>query len=191
VGTLVSGAHASFVIVVKIPADYLSSRSLTTATITNSSTVASNVTDPNLANNKASVNTKVIAIADMDLTMTASPNPVREGTVLTYNMSFINTGPSDAILGTIRDYFPQGLIFIGSDTVPCGAGATNVFLCQLGPVVPAGFGYTFHVQMQIPNNFLPNNVTSKSVVNSALISSSTTDPDAGDGPALVTTTVTH
>jgi uncharacterized repeat protein (TIGR01451 family) len=191
VGTLVSGANAIFALVVKIPADYLSSRSLITATITNTSTVASSVTDPNLINNKAAVNTKVIAVADMDLTMTATPNPIKEGNILTYNMSFINTGPSDAILGTIRDYFPQGLIFIGSDTVPCGAGTINVFLCQLGPVVPAGFGYTFHVQMRIPNNFLPNNVTSTNVVNNALISSSTTDPDAGDGPAMVATTVTH
>lgn len=190
-GTLVSGANRAFAIVVKVPADFLSSRSLTTATVTNTARVASSVLDPNLTNNTASVNTKVVAIADMDLTVTATPNPVHEGNVLTYNMTFINTGPSDAILGTIRDYFPQGLIFIRSDTVPCGAGATNVFLCQLGPVVPAGFGYTFHVQMQVPGSFLPTSVVSENITNNALISSSTTDPDAGDGPASVTTTVIH
>jgi uncharacterized repeat protein (TIGR01451 family) len=190
-GTLVSGVSRTFAIVVKVPADFLSSRSLTTATVTNTATVASSVVDPNLTNNTASVNTKVIAIADMDLTMTATPNPISEGNVLTYNMTFINTGPSDAIQGTIRDYFPEGLIFIGSDTVPCGAGATPVFFCNLGPVVPAGFGYTFHVKMRVPGNFLPMSVLSTNITNFGLISSSTTDPDSGDGPATVTTTVTH
>jgi uncharacterized repeat protein (TIGR01451 family) len=187
-GTLVNGASKSFTVQVKIPADYLSSRGETTATITNTATVSSSVTDPNLGNNMASVNTKVIAVADLDMTMTGSPNPVHEGGIVTYTMTFINTGPSDAIQGSILDYVPNGFTLAGNSILPCGAGVGAV-LCNLGPVVPAGFTLSFQVQLRVPSNLLKPGETSRNVTNEARITSHTLDPDAGTSPAFVTTTV--
>lgn len=189
-GTLVNGASKNFTVKVKIPADYLSSRNETTATITNTATVSSSVTDSNPGNNTASVNTKVIAVADLDLVMTGSPNPVHEGGIITYTMKFINLGPSDAIQGFILDYVPNGFTLAGHSVLPCGAGFGTV-LCNLGPVVPAGFTLSFQVQLRVPSNLLKPGETSRNVTNEARISSHTLDPDAGTTPAFVTTTVIH
>jgi uncharacterized repeat protein (TIGR01451 family) len=187
-GTLVSGASKTLTIKIAIPADYLSSRDETTAQIANSAKVASGVTDPNPVNNTASVKTNVIAVADLDLTMTALPNPVHEGNIVTYTMSFTNTGPSDAAQGFILDYIPNGFTFAGSSGLPCGSGVGTV-LCNLGPVIPAGFKMSITIQMKVPSNFLQPGQTSSIVTNTAKITSYTADSDAGDGPSLVNITV--
>lgn len=187
-GTLVSGASKSFVIRVAIPADYLSSRGEASAMITNTAKVASAVTDPNLANNTVSVKSNVIAIADLDLNITALPNPVHQGNFVTYIMTFRNTGPSDAIQGFILDYVPAGFTFTASSGLPCGGGVGTV-LCNLGPVVPAGFSMSIQIQMKVAANFLKPGQASAAVTNTAKITSYTVDPDAGDGPASATITV--
>ena len=186
-GMLASGAHTTLTVVVKVPADYLSSRVLQTATITNTATVASAVMDPNLSNNTASVATKVIAVADLDLTVTATPNPVREGNNVTYTMTFTNMGPSDAVRGVILQYFPAGFQFVGATHETCNAAATDL-LCRLGEVLPAGFGLTFQVTYAIPGNFL-GPLTSEQVTSQIGISSQVTDPDPIDATNYVTTTV--
>jgi uncharacterized repeat protein (TIGR01451 family) len=186
-GTLTAGASTSFKIAVNIPANFLSSKLLNTANITNTATVTSAATDPNLSNNTASVLTTVIAVADMDLNVSAAPNPVHEGSTLTYTMSFKNLGPSDATFGTILQYFPGGFQFVGSTIYNCRSGTSTV-LCQLGNVVPAGFGLTFKVKYKIPTNFLGSSI-SKNVISQIGASSQAIDPDPPDGTNHVTTTV--
>jgi uncharacterized repeat protein (TIGR01451 family) len=185
-GTLVSGGATSFVVVVKIPANYLSSRGLQTATITNTAKVTSAATDPNPGNNTASFATKVIEVADLDLRVTARPNPVHEGGNITYTMTFVNLGPSDAVRGVILQYFPAGFQFVGSTIEPCGTGGTDV-LCRLGDV-PAGFGLTFQVTYKIPSNFLGSK-TSQKVHSEIRISSQSIDPDPIDSTVELNTTV--
>jgi uncharacterized repeat protein (TIGR01451 family) len=131
-----------------------------------------------------------IPVADLDLTMIGSPDPVREGDVVTYTMKFTNKGFSDAVQGFILDYIPSGFTFLDSSGPPCGGGV-GVVLCNLGPVVPAGYTWSFQVRLRVPSNFLQSGETSRVVTNEARITSHTLDPDAGDGPALVTTTVVH
>ena len=109
---------------------------------------------------------------------------------MTYTMTFVNTGPSDAIQGSILDYVPNGFTLAGNSILPCGAGVGAV-LCNLGPVVPAGFTLSFQVQLRIPSNLLNPGETSRNVTNEARITSHTLDPDAGTSPAFVTTTVIH
>lgn len=141
IGTLVNGASKSFTVQVKIPADCLSSRGESTATITNTATVSSTVSsttpDPHTGNNMISANINIIAVADLELVVTASPNPVHEGGIVTYTLTFHNTGLSDALQGFILDYLPSGFSLANHSIIPCAMGVGTV-LCNLGPVVPAG-----------------------------------------------------
>src|SRR5271157_1255342 len=139
------------------------------------------------SNNTASVATQVIAVADLDLTVTAAPNPVHEGSNLTYTLTWINLGPSDAVQGSILQYFPKGFQFLGATLGPCNA-ADSVMLCRLGADVPAGYGLTFQATYKIPSNFLGAK-TSQNVTSQIGIRSQVTDPDPPDGANLVTTTV--
>jgi len=122
------------------------------------------------------------------MTMSGTPNPVHEGGTVTYNMNFTNTGPSDAIQGFILDYLPAGFTFVGSSVLPCGGGV-DVVLCNLGPVVPAGFTLSFPVQVTVPANFLPSGVTSGYATNTATIYSYAVDPHPGDAPVTAATAV--
>ena len=187
-GTITAGSSKTFAINVSIPADYLSSRGETSATVVNTAKVVSSASDPNTGNNSASRSVNVIALTDLDLTVTVSPNPVHQGGIVTYTMHFNDTGPSDAIQGFILDYIPQGIKFVGSSVLPCGPGVGTV-LCNLGPVVPANFALSFPVQFQVPSNFLNPGETSRTVTSTLSISSHTIDSDAGDGPLVVPVTV--
>jgi uncharacterized repeat protein (TIGR01451 family) len=187
-GTLASGASKNFDVQVRIPANYLSSRNDTTVRIVNKVSVTSVAADPNPANNTSSLSTDVSAAAYLKMTMTGTPNPVHEGGTVTYNMSFTNAGPSDAIQGNIVDYLPPGFNFVSSSALPCGGGV-GVVLCNLGPVVPAGFSLSFPVQARVPTNFLSSGATSGQAINTATIYSDTVDAHPGDVPISVTTTV--
>jgi uncharacterized repeat protein (TIGR01451 family) len=132
--------------------------------------------------------TAVDSVSELNLTVSATPSRAVEGDTFTYNMTFTNKGPSDSNQGFILDYTPAGLTFLGSSVFPCGAGA-EVVLCNLGPVVPAGFTATFPVKMKIPPNFLPKGTSSETIVNAAEISSSSIDPKAGSLPVSITTVV--
>jgi uncharacterized repeat protein (TIGR01451 family) len=187
VGTVVSGGTASVRIVVSIPPDYLSSRNVDSATITNTANVTSAASDPNPSNNKGSVTIKVISVADLDLTVVESPNPVHQGQNVTYTMTYKNLGPSDARYGTVLQYYPPGFQYDGSTLSPCGNGVGDV-LCQLGYIVPAGFGLTFQVTYKVPGNFL--GAANSQTVNSEIrITSHSIDPDPIDSTNEVSTTV--
>jgi uncharacterized repeat protein (TIGR01451 family) len=187
-GTLANGASKSFVAQVKIPANYLSSRGETAAQITNRVTVTSGVSDPSPTNNTSSLKSNVTAAAYLKLTMTGFPNSVHQGDIVTYTMNFMNSGPSDAMQGYILDYLPTGFTFVSSSILPCGGGIGTV-LCNLGPIVPNGFTLSFPVQVKVSPNFLEPGTASNNVDNTAMIRSDTVDPDPGNDPVLVSTTV--
>ena len=73
--------------------------------------VTSGTTDPNLANNSASVLTGVGAAgtANIVVTKTASPNPVQAGNPLTYTIVVTNNGPAVAMNVKLTDTFPSGV----------------------------------------------------------------------------------
>jgi uncharacterized repeat protein (TIGR01451 family) len=189
-GTLPSGSGKDLAIQAKIPASFLSKLSKTTAQVVNKISVSSSISDPNLTNNVSSLTTTVSSAAYMTLTMIGAPDSVHEGSAVTYTMSFTNVGPSDAIQGFILDYLPTGFEFVSSSVLPCGGGIGAV-LCDLGPVVPAGFTLNFPIQVSVPANFLPPGKTSANVINTAMIYSETVDPHPGNNPASVATTIVH
>ena len=142
----------------------------------NTATVSSSTTDPNAANDTASVTTAIGAEADMGITKTG-PATAIAGTSVTYDITVTNNGPSDAAAVSVADPPPAGYTF-ASATAPCAAG----FPCAIG-AVGAGASVAFQVTYDI------DPATTGAVVNTATVSTSTTDPNGANDSASATTTV--
>lgn len=151
VGTLASGAGATFAIVVAV-----SSRVANGAALVNTATVAANEVDPSPANNTASVSTTVARQVDLAITKTDQPDPVALGGNVTYTIVVSNAGPSDASGVTVIDTLPEhvafvpgscaesapGIVTCGAATLASGASATFTIVVTPQPivVVPHGTG---------------------------------------------------
>ena len=108
IGNLAVGASSTITVVVAVA-------STATGTITNTATVSGNQSDPNLANNTASVSTQVDVLrsfnrpsTDLKIVKTAKPNPVTVGADLTYTLVVTNKSLTTATDVTIVDTLPAG-----------------------------------------------------------------------------------
>jgi uncharacterized repeat protein (TIGR01451 family) len=187
-GTLVNGASTSFNVTVGVPANYLSSRSETTAVISQTAAVTSSTTDPNLGNNTATVSTTLIAVADLSIAKSGAPNPVDAGTPLTYTITVTNHGPSDSTGTTVTDTLPAGVNFTTSSI---GCTGTTTLTCNVGTVA-AGASPSFTVTVAIPANFLSSRFEkTATITNTATVAPGTgvTDPNLSNNSASVNITV--
>src|SRR5207249_2107734 len=113
--------------------------SSTTGTLTNSATVSSATSDPNGGNNTASATTTVVPTADVSITNTDSPDPVRAGKTLTYTIGVANAGPAAATAVTVKDTLPSTEQFRSVKTTlgKCTRSGQAV-TCTLGTVAGGG-----------------------------------------------------
>ncbi len=68
--------------------------------------VSSDTTDPDPANNQANAVVVVTTLADLSITKTASPDPVRAGRTLRYELTIRNLGPQKALDMVVEDWLP-------------------------------------------------------------------------------------
>ena len=125
IGNLPNGPGRVFTIIV---------RPTTPGTITNTVSVTGNESDPSTANNTAAeVTTVDAATADLSISMTDSPDPVSQGTELTYTIGVTNSGPVRATGVTLSDNLPPNVTFISATT---GLGTCSetrgVVTCNIG-----------------------------------------------------------
>ena len=101
-----------------------------TAPITNTATVTppGGVRDPVPANNTATVVVPAAPSADLGVTVSAIPSPATPGQAVTYGVTVINAGPSDAAAVAVSDPGAAGL----TCTWTCAPGAGAA--CTAGPV---------------------------------------------------------
>ena len=132
-GTLAVGGNASVVIQV-IPN--------AAGSLTDTASVASNVTDPNTANNSASVTVNAVAapqpMADLSLALSAAPNPVTVGQTLTYTLNVSNAGPSVATGTVLSDSLPAGVSFVSAQPSQGSCSGTATLSCSLGTLAVGG-----------------------------------------------------
>ena len=152
-----------------------------TGSITNEASVASEVADPNLANNAASAETTITPAADLALTKTGEPDPVLAGLQLTYTLEVVNTGPQNATGVQLTDTLPpdvtydsatpsQGTCSQSSGTVTCGLGS-----------IASGQIATVEIKIR------PH--ATGSIGNQASVTSDVADPDTQNNSASVFTAV--
>ncbi len=90
--------------------------------------IASNDPDSPVVN--VPVSLTVLPQADLGITKTDSPDPVRKGSELTYTLLVTNDGPQDATGVVVVDTLPAGVTFV-SASAGCTAAA-GVVTCDVG-----------------------------------------------------------
>jgi uncharacterized repeat protein (TIGR01451 family) len=109
--------------------------------ITDTATATATNIVPNLTNNTASATVVVgnANSADMAIVKTATPNPVTEGTPLTYSLAVTNNGPASATNVTVTDTLPSSVTYLSStSTVGNCSEAGGIVTCLLGTMANAG-----------------------------------------------------
>ncbi|WP_225409013.1 Ig-like domain-containing protein [Stigmatella hybrida] len=158
-----------------------------TGTLTNTATVASPASnvDPVPANNSATDTTTIVAAstADLQVSIGDSPDPVVVGGALTYTVNVTNNGPSTASTVTATVNLPPGAVFVGAT----GTGWTcnqagGVVTCTRPSLGTGEAAPPITVNVTAPTT--PGSITATSTV-----STSTTDPVAGNNSASQSTTV--
>jgi len=168
IGTMTNGQTAT------ITSTYTISPSAS-GTVTNTATVSTTTNDPTSANNTAVKSTSITGSADVAITKTGPPSAAA-GFPIVYTITVTNNGPSDASAVTVNDPTPAGTTFV-SNTGAC----TTAFPCAIGTLTP-GQTKTITTTFTTPANF-----TGTSIANSATVTTTTTDPNAGNNTSTVTT----
>ncbi|MFD0275036.1 hypothetical protein ACFVHB_14210 [Kitasatospora sp. NPDC127111] len=126
-------------------------------------------------------------LADLSVAISASPEPVPNGTNLTYTVTVHNAGPATAENVTFTDTLPANARFVsatpstGSCTTP-PAGSTNSVTCNLGARAGGTDATTTIVVKAVATS-------GGSITTTAKVSSSTPDPNPDNNTATITTPV--
>ena len=135
VSTMATGT-VTFSLVLQVNSNTPSGTSITdTATATASNMV------PGLTTNTDTATVLVASAnsADMAITKIGSPNPVTQGTPLTYTLSVVNNGPASATNVTVTDTLPSTLTYLSSTTTQGSCSeAGGTVTCLLGTMANAG-----------------------------------------------------
>ena len=152
-----------------------------TTDLTNTATASSSTSDPNGSNNSGSVVTTMQPSADLSITKTASPNPLIAGDEVTYTVTVVNNGPSDATGVVVTDTPPGELDNLDGSASQGSCSATT---CTLGTLA-AGASATVIVTGDVPSGADPADVAD----NTAEVAADTVDPDPSDNTATISTGV--
>ena len=161
-----------------------------TGSLTNVATADSAVSDPDPSNDSATVTTPVTQSADLRLTKAVSPEPVPAGTSVTYTLTAVNVGPSEASAVVLADTMPDGLTVLangvsGPDGTDCTVAADNgSFSCALGTLDP-GASRSVTVTAFVPGD----TDEGTRLTNTATLTSPTPTQNPGGRTASVTSTV--
>ncbi|MFK3678080.1 hypothetical protein ACI2IP_10120 [Microbacterium sp. NPDC090218] len=141
------------------------------ASLSNTATVSGTRTDPNLANNTASVISTMSASTDVSIVKTFSPAVPVAGQNVTYTLTVHNAGPSEARDVVITDPLDPGTTFV-SATPGQGtcAAQSSVLTCQVGTLA-SGATTVVTAVVQIATG------ATAVVQNTATVTTSTTDTD--------------
>ncbi len=174
-----AGSAANFSLVLQVVSSTPSGTNITdTATAT-----ASNVV-PSITSNTASAKVLVANAnsADVAIVKTASPNPVTQGTPLTYTLTVTNNGPASATNVTVADTLPSVLTYLSSTTTQgtCTEAGGSV-TCQLGTMANASTATV--TILTIPG--APGVVS-----NTATVTADQTDPNTANNTSTQTETIT-
>jgi uncharacterized repeat protein (TIGR01451 family) len=156
--------------------------------ITNTATVSATTSDPTATNNTATA-TSVVASptqADVAIVKTASPEPVNQGTSLTYTLQVTNNGPAVATNLTVTDPLPSQVTFdsvsIPSSQGTCSQSAGTV-TCNI-PSLSVG-GLVIITINTTASTFSSNTFAT----NTASVTAATSDPNLTNNTSTAISTI--
>lgn len=173
-GTVTDGASVAISIVVTAPSSG--------QTITNTASITATEPDGVPSNNSTSLDTTVVANADLAVTKTSSPPSVSLNEQITYSVVTTNNGPSSATNVVLSDNLPSSASFV-SATVTQGSCSESggIVTCNIGTLAN-GAAATATIRVNAPG-------TSQSLTNTASASATETDPTSGNNSATAITAV--
>jgi hypothetical protein len=152
-------------------------------TSTTSTSTTTTTTAPPTTTTTRTTTTTAAAGADLRVSKSGSPNPVRVGASLTYSIVVVNGGPGTAVGVSFIDAFSPSLS-ISSMTASSGGSCTQIAVAQISCAwgnVASGGSVSASLVM-IPSQ-------TGGVSNSVSVISGTPDPVPGNNSASVDTTV--
>lgn len=130
-GNLAPGASRAFNLRLAVPA------SLADGTVlVNTAQASAAEFDLNPADNTASQSTTVVRRADLALTKTAEPGATLAGQPITYTLTALNLGPSEASRVVVVDTLPAGTALMAGSGLPACTEAGGVVTCAIGALLP-------------------------------------------------------
>jgi uncharacterized repeat protein (TIGR01451 family) len=160
---------------------FLTCRPTVLGPITNVVSVSSDQVDTNPTNNTAQNINTVDPSADLQLTMTDSPDPVALSQTLTYSIFVTNRGPSVASNIVVSDVLPASLRFVSAQTTHGACtNDSNALTCVVGQL-PPGERMTLIISATA--------VSIGALVNSATVTSQPVDANSANNIANVSTLV--
>ncbi|MFK7916504.1 MAG: hypothetical protein AB8G14_00385 [Ilumatobacter sp.] len=165
--------------------------SVTAASVANTAVVASTgpdaTPDPDLDNNTSTSTTDVDSAADLRIDKVLSPGfvaPIDPGAAISFDITVINDGPSDAQNVVVTDVLPAditlGIISTAAVGATCDQGAVT---CTF-PTVAAGSAVVVTLTGMVSDRALDT------VDNIATVASDTADPDIDDNEVTATIDIT-
>ena len=159
-------------------------------------TITSGTSDPNLANNSATVTTTVAAATQADLAVvnTALPASVAPGSNVTMTAAVSNNGPLAAVSAVFTEAIPASTSLGVAFTAPSGwtcnsnpipVGFTGIISCTDNTTFAANSSVNFPVVLTVAAGTSSGSIISAT----ANISSSTPDPNSANNSSTASATV--
>jgi uncharacterized repeat protein (TIGR01451 family) len=119
--------------------------------------------------------------ADVQVTMSAAPNPVGQNSNVTYTITVMNNGVLSAANVAMTDAFPAGVTFVSAMTSVGMCTGTTTVTCNLG---------TMANQALATISIVVKATQAGTLVNTVNVTSTTPDPITSNNTATTSTTVT-
>ncbi|MFR2584983.1 MAG: DUF6923 family protein [Bacilli bacterium] len=151
--------------------------------LANTATITSDTPDPDPSNNIDDTDTPINTSADLAVTKTSSPSPVKAGDPLTYTITITNNGPSDATNVNLIDAVP---VSVENPVFSVDGGIT--FRPWVSPYIISRVGAGEVITVLIEGTVAAT--TTNSIVNTSVVASNTPDPDLSNNTDTEITPVT-
>jgi uncharacterized repeat protein (TIGR01451 family) len=187
--TILKGGTVSFPLVVKVNAGPLPAPPPAGTIISNTANInnapCSATQDPNCANN-FSTTTVIVALpsqADVSIIKTASPEPVNQGTNLTYTLKVTNAGPAIAQGVAVSDTLPAQVTYGSASSSQGTCTGTTTVSCTIGTL---SVGSVAIVTINVTANTFSSATLSS---NTASVTATTSDPNSGNNMSTFVSTI--
>jgi uncharacterized repeat protein (TIGR01451 family) len=129
---------------------------------------------PVTAADEARSQAAVLGSADLSLTMSDSPDPVRPGQTLVYTIAVNNSGPDTAENLTVTNILPTGVTYVSASGTgwTCNKVTTNMVICTR-PSLAVGLAPYIDLNLQAP-------AAPGTIMNAAQVSSSSDDANTNN-----------